>query len=374
MVNRFLLCVGLLAAVILFDAGSASAQIVYGSPAAGGIRADFASWTMEDTSGAQSSIYQVALPIYGFVPLRDNLELTLYVANSTNVYDTPDTDYSLSGFNNASLQISQSLSEDHVLVSAGVNLPTGKKKLNFKEEEQVLQILSLNYLQMPMSRFGEGFGFNVLLGGATMLGENVRAGGGVTYQYTGSYEPYTDGADYNPGDLLGVDVGLDFGTDSARAALDVVYTLYTNDTRDGNDIFRQAPQIDVRLSGFRSSGTVSLSGMVRYLSRSDNKRFNDSTSVELPPLQLYGNEFGVAGAASFRLANQFFFGPTAEFRSISSSDVEGSSSVYGVGGSLTGGGNSVAVTGLAMYHFGDADGGNIDLTGYSASIGLTARF
>ena len=374
MANKLVFSLGLAVALIFAGAATTSAQIIYDSPTAGGISADFTSWSIETADGDKSSIYQIVLPLYGYVPLRDNLEMTVFLANSASFLDLPETDYDLSGFNDASIQVNQSLGQDHYLLSAGVNLPTGKKKLNYQEELVVLQVLTENYLQMPMSRFGEGFGFNLLAGGAAMLGDNVRGGAGITYQYTGSYEPYEDYTDYNPGDIFGVNVGFDVGTDSARAAFDIVYTMYTDDTHGGDKIFRQAPQIDVRVSGFRSNGKVSLSGMLRYLNRGDNKEFDDSTQVELAPLKLYGNEFGAAGAASFRLGEQFFAGPVAEFRNISSSDLQGSASVYGVGGSLTGGGGSVAITGRAMYHIGNADGGDIDLTGYSASLGLTARF
>jgi hypothetical protein len=371
--NRLLYAV-LLLAVICGVPSNTDAQIVYGSPAAGGIGVDFTSWTIDSADGEKAVIYQIIMPIYGFVPLRDNLEMTIYLANSANFLDTPADDYNLSGLNNASVQVSQSLGEDHFLLSFGLNLPTGKRKLNYEEEAEVLNVLTQNFLQMPMTRFGEGFGFNLLAGGATMLGENVRAGAGVTYQYTGSYEPYENYTDYNPGDLVGINVGLDMGTDSARSALDVVYTLYTNDTHDGANVFRQAPQIDFRLSGFRSNGAVTLSGLLRYLNRGDNKEF-DGTGTELAPLRLYGNEFGAAGGVSFKLGNQFFAGPSAEYRSVSSSDVSGSSSVFGVGANFSAGaGQSVAITGGGKYHFGDADGGNIDITGYSASLGLTARF
>lgn len=374
MVSKLLYTALLLLAIVACAAPIADAQIVYGSPAAGGIGLNFTSWSLESTDGDKANIYQAMAPFYAFVPLKDNLEMTFQIANSATFLDTPAEDYNLNGANNAALQISQSLGEDHFLLSAGLNLPTGKKKLNYEEEIIVLQAITQNFLQMPMTRFGEGFGFNLLAGAATMLGETVRGGAGVTYQYTGSYEPYDGYSDYNPGDILGVNVGLDMGTDSARAALDVVYTMYTNDTKEGLKIFRQAPQIDIRLTGVRSTDAMTLSGLLRYLNRGENKEF-DGSEVELTPLKLYGNEFAAAGGVSFKLANQFYFGPAAEYRSVSSSDVQGSSSVVGLGGNFTiGAGQSVAINGGGLYHTGNADGGDIDLTGISASLGLTARF
>lgn len=364
----------LLLVVVAGVAPTADGQIVYGSPAAGGIGVNFTSWSLESTDGDKANIYQAMAPFYAFVPLKDNLEMTFQIANSATFLDTPDEDYNLNGANNAALQISQSLGEDHYLLSFGLNLPTGKKKLDYQEEIVVLRTITQNFLQMPMTRFGEGFGFNLLAGAATMLGETVRGGAGVTYQYTGSYEPYDGYTDYNPGDLLALNVGLDMGTDSARAALDVVYTMYTNDTKEGQKIFRQAPQIDVRLTGVRATGAVMLSGLLRYLNRGDNKEF-DASGAELTPLKLYGNEFAAAGGASFKLGSQFFFGPAAEYRAVSSSDEDGSSSVVGLGGNFTiGAGQSVAINGGGLYHTGNADGGDIDLTGISASLGLTARF
>lgn len=358
--------------LVLAGASAVQGQIVYGQPTAGNLRAVYDSWTLDD-NGAETSISQFMIPVTGFVPLQEDFEMSFYAANSSNSLEAAGQKYKLNGLSDVRVQMNHSFSEDHVLVTAVVNLPTGKKELNFGEEWQVLQALSTNYLDFPMQRFGEGFGFSLLLGGATMLGENTRGGAGLMYQYVGSYKPYEGFGDYNPGDLFSVNAGVDIDRGHTTWSLDAIYTLYTTDKVNDVSSFKQTPQMDMRLSVINAGRKIGMSGLLRYVLRGDNKTFNQD-GEELEPLKLYGDEFTVAGTLRWAFRPEWYLVPSADFRSIAGNDLDfGSSSIFSIGAAVNKdlGENMKAEVGYKL-HTGSADGGNIDLSGYQITFGLTA--
>jgi len=368
----------LFAIVLLLGVMSVSgyAQIIQGTPVSGGLSVHYSSWTVTYADESEETISQLAIPLSGLIPLKDNLEATYYIANASSYLETVDNDYSLNALSDLSIQLSQSLAQDHLLLSAGVNLPTGKKELDLDEEWLVLQILSADYLQMPIRQAGEGLGFNFIIGGATQLGPNARGGIGLSYEINGEYDPYEGVSDYDPGDVFNINGGVDFGTDSARLSFEAIYATFSSDQLDGDDVFKQSSQIDFRASGMKAGQSVTWSGLVRYLVRGDNEQLSTDTAVaELEAFQLYGNEFAAAGAALFRLGRNFHAGPSLQYRAIAESDVTGSSSVIGLGAAFsTALSEAVALDGGSTYLTGDADGGDLDLSGYTATLGLSAGF
>lgn len=359
-------------ALVLMTCGSASAQIIHGTPISGGLAGQYTSWTITDSTDAEETISQFAVSFNGLLPIKDNLELAYGINNASSSLDDGDSDYSLNGLGDLSLQLSQSLAEDRLLLSFGANVPTGKTELDLAEERRVLQVLSQDFLQMPVRQFGQGFGFNVIVGGAAPLGENARGGIGVSYKYNGSYDPYVGISDYDPGDAFNVNAGIDIGTDSARLSLEGIFATFTNDQLNGKDVFKQSSQLDMRVSGLKAGESVTWSGVVRYLIRGDNELL-DAAGADLEAFQLYGNEFAAAGAAMFRMSPDFFAGPSVQYRAIAESDAAGSSSVIGGGGAFSASPSpSIALNGGFTYYTGDADGGDFDLSGYTVTLGLSA--
>jgi len=358
--------------LVMTGASAVQGQIIYGQPTAGNLRVVYNSWTLDD-NGAETTISQFMIPVTGFIPLEEDFEMSFYAANSSNNLEAAGQDYKLSGLSDVRLQVNHSFNEDHILLTAVVNLPTGKKELDFGEEWQVLQALSTNYLNFPMQRFGEGFGFSLLLGGATMLGENTRGGAGVMYQFVGSYKPYEGFGDYNPGDLFSVNAGLDIEKGRTVWSFDAIYTLYTTDKVNDLSSFKQTPQLDVRLSAKNSGQKIALSGLLRYVLRGNNKTYNED-GIELEPLKLYGDEFTVAGALSWMFKPEWYLAPAAHIRTVAGNDLDfGNSTIIGFGAALGKDlGESVKAEAGYKLYTGSADGGDIDLSGYQITFGLTA--
>jgi hypothetical protein len=341
-------------------------QIIYGQQTSGDLQIIYSHWTLKSERGT-IKIGQFMSPIGGFIPLGENFEASFYVAGSSNKLNLPQKEMNLSGLSDCHLQINHSFLNDAFLLSGGVNLPTGKKNLDLAEEWLVMEYLSQDYLAFPMSRLGEGFGCNILAGVAFSTGA-MQCGAGAMYQYTGTYEPYKDAGEYNPGDVYSANVGADLKTGYMTWSADIIYTGYTTDKLEDKKSFKQSPQVDMRLGGIYGNRAFSTSAELRYLIRGRNTRYSETETI-VEQLKIYGNEFMAGGNIAWSFAGGWSLAPSAEMRLIAANEEDvGKSNIYGFGGELGRKlGNSASLNLGFKYLTGDADGGKIDLTGYQIS-------
>jgi hypothetical protein len=378
-----LVIIGGLTLLVLSAAPEIGAQIVYGQPTSGSAQMMYYHWKTT-SGGEESTVNQLMVPLTGFVPVQDNFEMMFYVANSSNSYDVGDGTYKLNGLGDFLLQASHSFADDRLLASATLNLPIGKKELN-GEQTEVLFALSQNYLEFPMRQFGGGFGFSLLLGGALELKEDMRAGAGVAYQYVGSYTPYegartldtvteVDYSGYDPGDFISANGGIDYQRGRMLWSGDLIYSFYLADKLDGEKAFRQSRQFDWRLRCDYTGERNSFAAMLRYVWRGHNRVYSDAGFVTP---KLFGNEFTVLAEYTQLIGQQWFAAPSADFRIIAGSEItteigSGSSNVLGFGASvgrhLT---EQLSASLGVKFYTGSAYDGDLDISGYRISLGLT---
>ena len=354
-------------AVCLLSPATAPAQIIYGQPAAGEIGVVYTHWKLE-SADTTTEINQLTVPLTGYVPIRDNCEAYVFLRSSSNSLTRAQTDFDLSGLSDIRLQVNRSFREDQVLLSVGLNLPTGKKELTQDEELPVLQQLSRNYLSFPMRRFGEGFGFNILLGGAQRVGE-LRLGGGAMYQFNGKYKPYRDTDEYDHGDFISINAGADWPRDPWTFNADAVFTHYFDDKVDGEKIFKQSTQFDIRVGAEYRSDVYEFTAGLGYLARGRNTFYRPGQNIEE---RIFGNEFSLTGSFTRHFNQSWYLQPTAELRLIAENEQGfGSSNILGIGavlGKTLGERTSVNLGG--RFYTGGADDGNIDLNGFQVVAGL----
>ncbi|MCK4460590.1 MAG: hypothetical protein KAW46_02240 [candidate division Zixibacteria bacterium] len=361
-----LILVLLVAAVWLAAASPSQCQIVYGRAISGTAGFVYSSWSLED-SAQKTDITQISFPLRLFLPLQDNLEADVYVATSSNSMDQGENDYSLSGLGDLRVQVNRSFSDDQLLLSVGVNVPTGKTKLNRADETPVLQMLTQDFLSFSQRRFGEGFGLNILLGGARMIGV-LRCGAGITYRYIGKYDPYEGVEEYDPGDLISFNAGADWENGPTMVSGNIVVSFYGKDKWNDREVFKESSQFGFGLSvnhnpeGFRADGSLG------YIARGRNSFF----APEESKLKVYGNELSLAGNLLWLPPNGWFYGPSAVLKLIAENERGFSSStIFGFGGTV---GRKLGDTGTVevslRYFTGQADGGNTDVSGLQISTGV----
>ncbi|MFH1686365.1 MAG: hypothetical protein ABIE70_02445 [bacterium] len=359
------------AVLVAVMAGSVSAQVVYGQPAAAAVRVDYTSWNI-DSADAKQSVTQVHFPVKAFVPLADNTELLLYFSGAKSTFEPADgSSIDLSGMGDARLQLNRSLAGDQLLVSLGVGLPLGKKKLAFEDEAQVLAALARDYLSLPTRRMGEGLGLSLLAGGARMVGP-YRCRAGVSYQYNGKYEPYDGVKDYDPGDALSATVGADRQLEASAYYVDFSWTLYTKDKLDGTEVFKQSTQLAFGAGYTLKAASSQLRANAGFLVRGRNSTFTDTKEAQS---KLYGNEFWVTLGYTRQMQDLWSITPMLEFKSIAANENQlDAASIFGLG--LSAGRKLSESMGLSFggkFYSGKADGGELTLKGLQFNLGLTAN-
>ena len=355
--------------LLLPAAAEVSSQVVKDAHPSLQTRFVFNSWQVTDSSG-KTTIKQSGVPVRGYMPLRDNLEMVFSTQLSTNDLQR-DSSHSLSGAGDFRVQVNQSLSDDRLLLSAGVNLPTGKSELGYNNDTLIVNMLARDYLGFAMRRFGQGFGFNLMVGTAAMLGD-IRGGLGVMYEYAGEYDPYTDIGRYDPGNLVSVTVSGSRQVQRSSLYGDAVVTVYSSDRLDGELVYRRSPQVAIRLAGRHRWDSYRIDGCVRLVWRGLNRQYGDG-GVVAEQYRLYGNEF--QGSLSWRwyVRPGWYLSPGADIKLIAANDKNlGNSHLTGVG--VTVGrrqGEHVNLHVGGRYYMGQADAGAMDIDGYQIIAGLS---
>jgi hypothetical protein len=361
-----------MALVIILSAPAAIGQIVYGQPGWGAGNVIYTHWSV-DSDSTSATLSQVYVPLSGFVPIQDNFEMQFYVGTESNKLDITTDNQTVSGLTDVRLQANHSFMDDQLLFSGGLNLPTGKRELDPLREQPIIEALSRDFLEFPVRRFGEGFGFNVLASAAKLFGD-VRAGASVGYRMVGEYTAYEGTGKYNPGDQFTVDVRTEIPTEQVSYLLGIGLVTYTKDQVEGVDIFQQGRQLNFYGSVNYHAENYGLGGSVSYVARGNNK-FYVSSNVLLREQQLFGDEFSIRGHADFKVAEMWDIQPHAHFRSIAASDIEESATVFGVGTDVGREISERVNLGVGLtYYTGSANGGDLDLSGIQLTGGLSASF
>lgn len=362
----------LVVAAILVFAGIADGQIMYGQPASGNTGFVYTSWKLSDS--VETTISQFWVPVSGFVPLQDNLELRYYFAGASTSLDVSGSE-SVAGLGNARVQVSRSFGDDKWLMGAGLSLPTGKRELSVPDERAIVELLSQNFLDFPMRKYGDGLGANVVLGMAQQVGGMV-VGAGALYEFIGKYKPYEGTDDYDPGDLITVNGGADIESERSKWSLNTVFTTHIADKVSGTKVFKQADQLEVRLSSVIYSERMRFTGSAVYVIRGRNDFYDASTEDVVQRLKLYGNELGIRASLQQTLSDAWSVTPQVRLRLIAGDEVNiDQSQIYGVGVHFSRRlGGTVAARFGGMYLTGQADDGAIDLSGFQLSTMIGATF
>lgn len=351
----------------------ARTQIVYGQSGEGGLDVIASHWKL-GVNGGDITVDQFAVPATAFVPLHENLEARLFVAQASTSVSQLGLDYELNGLTDLRLQVNGSLARDHVLLGLGVNLPTGRHRLSMDEEWVVMNYLSQSFLSFPIRRLGGGFGVNLLAGAAREYGD-YRLGATATLDIAGSYNAYANQGRYRPGSAFSLSAGIQREQSAHRLDGDLTFTTTSDDQLRGAAVFSRGQQLSFHLglSGSPSGGTR-YRGNAYYHIRGRNTVFDDD-GILLQQLKVYGNEFLVSGSLDLG-AGAWTYGPRAEWHLIAANEYGfGNTSVAGFGGQVARRITARLSTQMAIKYFtGSTHDGAIDLAGYQAWLAAGGTF
>lgn len=228
-----------------------------------------------------NSTDQFTLPVAASSPLAGNWRLdltTLYGSGRVQFNDPTAAGGSqtatLSGLSDVRLRATGPLLRDNVVLTVGLNLPSGRTALN-NAQFGTLRILSAPALGLGSSPVGAGMSGTVGLVFAQQVGEWAVAYG-TSYEVRGRYQPVaaliagSGSADYLPGGVFRASLGADRLVGNHRLSLAAAADVFADDR------LRGAAFGDTALSGVTGESKVRLgpvlSGDVQLLIASSRFR------------------------------------------------------------------------------------------------------
>ena len=183
-------------------------------------------------------ISSFSLPMFYIYPVTDKLTLDLgtsFAMASVKRYDelgtTTISESEMSGLTDTQLRASYAFGQDAVVVTTGVNLPTGSATVDPDQIDAATRIGS-DFLLFPISGFGSGLGFT----GGVALAKPVgvwNLGFGTSVRYSGEYEPYRDASGvpqkFTPGPEYRARFGADMPYGTGRMSFGLTYSKFGDD-------------------------------------------------------------------------------------------------------------------------------------------------
>ncbi|MEO6878910.1 MAG: hypothetical protein ABI205_10540 [Gemmatimonadaceae bacterium] len=234
--RRRMMSPGVVAAVALVLARPAFSQSVFDVGAR--VAPQFNSYSIGTPSNTKIS--EFALPLFVLVPVNQHLSFDIGTSFARSEVDQTTagktTTSTISGLTNTQLRGNYVLGNDFVVLTAGVNLPTGNSTVT-SQQQLAASLIGSDFLSFPISNMGTGFGGTGGIALARPMGD-WNLGLGLSMRKSAQYDPYDvnggPALHYQPGNEYRARAGLDRAVGTGRATLGVTYSTFGNDNLAGS--------------------------------------------------------------------------------------------------------------------------------------------
>ncbi len=201
----------------------------------------FQSYTLK--SPLHEKVSSFSLPVFYVLPILPALTVDVGTAfamakvetQSLGLSGTTTTSTSeISGLTDTQIRANYAFGQDFVVLTAGVNLPTGSATVDADQINAATRIGS-DFLMFPISGFGSGLGFTGGLALAKPVG-SWNVGFGTSVRYSSEYEPFRDATGtatkFTPGPEYRARLGADMPYGTGRMSVGVTYSSFGDDQTD----------------------------------------------------------------------------------------------------------------------------------------------
>jgi hypothetical protein len=187
-----------------------------------------------------ATISEFTIPIFVVIPVSSALSFDIGTAYASarvqpNGSGTEPTS-TVTGLTDTQIRANLILGTDFVVLTAGVNLPTGQETATQAEQLAAFRIGN-DFLAFPISNMGTGLGATGGIAIARPL-DSWNLGFGASLRQSASYEPFvaTTGARprFQPGNEYRARLGLDHALGTGRFAMGFTYSKFGNDDIGGS--------------------------------------------------------------------------------------------------------------------------------------------
>jgi len=204
---------------------------------------------------------------------------------------------------------------------------------------------------------------------------------GAGYQYNGTYEPYDWVSDYKPGDRLHLTGGVSSDLGNTKLSGDLTYLIYQADKQEGEKIFKDGNQLDLKGGLLYHQEPYSFAAHARYIIRGKDRRYGVPEAYR-EEAKNHGNDFRVSTSLSFQAGSKLRLIGQAEAKLVGENDYPSTDLLHRAASHIIGFGGGFNYELKDNYNLsvqlksyqGEADGGNIDLSGLQMQSSLFVRF
>jgi hypothetical protein len=191
-------------------------------------------------SPTNTTISEFAVPLFALVPITPSLSLDVGTSYArSRVEQTTNTNTvtsSISGLTDTQIRANYVLGSDFVVLTAGVNLPTGRANVT-ASQQLAGSLIGSDFLAFPISNMGTGFGGTGGVAVARPLGD-WNLGFGLSLRRSAQYDPFDAAGGpalhYQPGNEYRARFGVDRAAGTGRVALGLTYSTFGNDNLAGS--------------------------------------------------------------------------------------------------------------------------------------------
>lgn len=189
---------------------------------------------------SNTTVREFSFPLFVVVPFSPALAVdvgTSYARSDVEHTTSGTTETSdIDGLTDTQVRATYVIGNDFVVLTAGINLPTGQSRVT-PRQQIAAGLIGSDFLAFPISSMGTGLGGT----GGVAVARSVGVwsiGGGVSIHRTAQYDPFDgdDGATlhYRPGNEYRARVGADRAIGAGRATFGFTYSTFGNDDLAGS--------------------------------------------------------------------------------------------------------------------------------------------
>jgi hypothetical protein len=235
-------------------------------------------------------VHQIAFPVFVIAPITSTLSVDVGSAFAMVSMEREALDGSgnpitvkseLSGLTDTQIRANYTFGQDLVVVTAGVNVPTGSSTVA-PEELEAATLIGSDFLTFPISGFGSGLGFTGGIAVARPMG-SWNLGFGASMRHSMEYEPgfrTSTGASmkFQPGDEYRARVGADRPFGTGRVTLGFTFSKFGDDKAD-TSIYNTGDRYIGELGVSNSLGGMDYSVVVWNLYRTGGTLIDQSPAT-----------------------------------------------------------------------------------------------
>lgn len=226
-----------IAAALAVSASAASAQSMLDV----GIRVAPQFHSYDIKSPSNTKISEFAVPMFVLVPVTSALSFDVGTSFARSQVDQTSANgqsvrSTISGLTDTQIRANYTIGTDLVVLTAGVNLPTGQSTVTVPQQ-LAANLIGSDFLSFPISNMGTGFGATGGVAFARPVGE-WNVGVGLSMRRSAQYEPFDVGGGqalhYQPGNEYRVRGGIDHPLGTGRISAGLTYSTFGNDNLAGS--------------------------------------------------------------------------------------------------------------------------------------------